>query len=190
MSVHRILIDVVAGAIFAAGLAFSAPPQKSDRVGVLIPGSPEQSIDQLVDLGRIEEARERLRDCMAMEGKTARTLLIRATILYREERYEAALRDLRESFSLNESDPDVHKLMGLCLTKLEKSELARPFFQIAVKLARDDFMAHFYLGLHYYTTNRFEAAEREFNTVIELRPSVGEKCRLDQGRQARPSAAC
>ena len=108
---------------------------------------------------------------MAFEGKTARTLLIRATILYREERYEAALRDLRESFALNESDPDVHKLMGLCLTKLDKTDMAKPFFQIAVKLAPDDFMAHFYLGLHHYTTNRFEAAEREFNTVIELRPA-------------------
>ena len=159
------------GSVVVASLAFSAPAQRSNRVGVLIPGSPDQSIEQLVDQGRIEEARERLRERMAAEGKTARTLLIRATISYREELYEKALQDLRRSFALNENAPEVHKLMGLCLTKLEKPKMAEPFFRIAVELAPDDFMAHFYLGLHHYTTNRFEAAEREFNKVIKLRPA-------------------
>ena len=91
-------------------------------------------------------------------------------ILYRQEKYEQALAELRQSFSLNEKDPDVHKLLGLCLTKLEKPKMAAPFFQIAVKLAPDDFMARYYLGLHSYTTNRFELAEAEFRRVIALKP--------------------
>jgi tetratricopeptide (TPR) repeat protein len=171
VTIRKYRINTVACLVLAGGLVVSAPAQRNNRVGILVPGTPDLTIEQLVDRGRIEEARERLRERMSAEGKTARTLLIRATISYREGLYETALKDLRESFALDENVPDVHKLMGLCLTKLEKPKLAEPFFQIAVKLAPDDFMAHFYLGLHYYTTNRFEQAEREFNTVIKLRPT-------------------
>ena len=164
------MIATLAGLILAGPLSVAVAAQNTGRVGVLIPGTPSKTIEELIDADQLEEAQQRLEQDVAAGGRTARNLLRWGMILYRQERYEEALSELRLSFSLNEKDPDVHKLLGLSLTKLEKPKLAEPFFEIAVQLAPNDFMGHFYLGLHNYTTNRFEPAEAEFRRVISLKP--------------------
>ena len=107
---------------------------------------------------------------MRQSADQAGDLLRRGAILYREERYEEALAELRKSFTLNEKNPEVSKALGLCLVKLGREDLAETFFEIAVRLAPKDALARYYLGLNRYTTKRFEAATRAFAEAVALRP--------------------
>ena len=53
---------------------------------------------------------------------------------------------------------------------LDRLDLAEPYLTAAVQIAPEDYLAHFHLGLLYYTTSRFLASEQEFREVVKLRP--------------------
>lgn len=131
---------------------------------------PVSNIERLIDEGKLEEASTALRREIAANGETARNLLLRGLILYRSERFEEALVDLRQSFSLDESDPNASKALGLCLVKLGREDLAETFFLIASQLSPEDHMAQYYLGLNAYTTKRFGQAVKAFKKAVSLRP--------------------
>ena len=130
-----------------------------------------RDIEQLIDEGHLKEASAALDKRIESDGETARNLLLRGLILYRQENFLDALPALQQSFSLDESDPDVSKTLGLSLVKLGREDLAETFFEIAVGLAPRDAMAHYYLGLNAYTTKRFEAAARAFEKAVSLQPA-------------------
>ena len=92
-------------------------------------------------------------------------------VRYRQDRFEDALPHLNRSFARNERDPDTSKVLGLCLVKLGREDLADTFFKIAVNLVPDDASAHYYLGLNAYTRKRFEPAVRAFERAVELEPA-------------------
>ncbi len=135
-------------------------------------GAP--AIEELIDRGSLSEAAAALEAHIADTGLTARNLLLRGLIAYRNGQYEAALPDLKQSFALDEQDPDTSKALGMCLVRLGREDLADTFFQIAVRLAPDDAMAHYYLGLNAYTTKRFEEARESFREAVRLRPAAAE----------------
>ena len=82
--------------------------------------------------------------------------------------------DLKQSFALDEQDPDTSKALGLCLVRLGREDLAETFFRIAAELAPKDAMAHYYLGLNAYTTKRFDEAGQAFREAVRLSPAVPE----------------
>lgn len=128
------------------------------------------AVEGLIDRGMLADARDALRKRIASEGGTARNLLLRGLILYRQGRYEQALPDLQRSFGLDETDPDTSKALGLCLVKLGREDLAETFFEIAVGLAPEDASSHYYLALNAYTTKRFDRAVASFERSLELDP--------------------
>ena len=131
---------------------------------------PAPAIERLIDEGRLDQASAALERRVASEGETARNLLFRGLIASRRERHGDALEDLKRSFALNETDPRTSKALGLCLVKLGREDLAETFFEIAARLAPEDFAAHYYLGLNAYTTKRFERAAGSFREAVSLRP--------------------
>ena len=144
-----------------------------------------RGLERLIDEGKLDEASAALDRKIESEGATARTLLLRGLILYRQENFRDALPALQQSFSLDETDPDVSKTLGLCLVKLGREDLAETFFEIAVRLAPRDAMAHYYLGLNAYTTKRFEAAARAFENATVLQPdSVPARSFLGRSHEA------
>ncbi|MDE0264466.1 MAG: tetratricopeptide repeat protein [Bryobacterales bacterium] len=132
------------------------------------------AIEKLIDDGSLSEAATALEARVADSGLTARNLLLRGLVAYRSGRYEAALPDLKQSFALDERDPDTSKALGMCLVRLGREDLADTFFQIAVRLAPDDAMARYYLGLNAYTTKRFDEAREAFREAVRLRPAAAE----------------
>ena len=132
------------------------------------------AIEKLIDSGKLVEAAAALDTNIASAGLTARNLLLRGLIAYGGGRFEEALADLQQSFARNEQDPDTSKALGLCLVRLGREDLADTFFQIAVKLAPEDAMAHYYLGLNAYTTKRFDDSERAFREAVRLNPAAPE----------------
>ena len=132
--------------------------------------TPSGNVESLIDRGMLAEAQAAVRDRIMSQGETSRNLLLRGLILYRQERYEESLSDLKRSFALDEQNPDTSKALGLCLVKLGREDLAETFFEIAVQLAPTDSMAHYYLGLNAYTTKRFDRAAALFEQSVALEP--------------------
>lgn len=129
------------------------------------------TIEKLIDLGRLPEAREKLREQFAKEGERPRLVLFEAMILYREKQYIESIRKLERVLSLHDSDPDVYKLIGLNLVSVGKADLAERYFEKAVALAPRDFMARYYLGLYHLTSKQAERAEAEVREVLKLNPN-------------------
>ena len=170
----RKIARVAAGlAVWAlAGLAVPRLATAQAAVRSEAEGSP--AVERLIDGGRLSEAAAALEKRIASAGLTARNLLLRGLIAYRDGRFEAALPDLKQSFALDEQDPDTSKALGLCLVRLGREDLAETFFRIAVELAPTDATAHYYLGLNAYTTKRFEEAGQAFGEAVRLSPTVPE----------------
>jgi Flp pilus assembly protein TadD len=130
----------------------------------------EPTVEKLIDQGRLQEARAKLREQIAKEGERPRLLLFEAMILYRENHYSDSLRKLERVLSLQNADPDVYKLIGLNLVAGGRDDLAGSYFEKAVELAPRDFMARYYLGLHQLTSKQFDLAAVSAQTVITLNP--------------------
>ena len=165
----------VAAGLAVLGLAGLAVPRPAIAQAA-VRSEPEGSaaIEKLIDGGRLSEAAAAVEKHIASAGLTARNLLLRGLIAYRDGRFEAALPDLKQSFALDEQDPDTSKALGLCLVRLGHEDLAETFFRIAVQLAPKDAMAHYYLGLNAYTTKRFDEAGRAFRETVRLSPAAPE----------------
>ena len=175
----------VAAGLAAWGLAaLAAPaPVAAQAAGQSEPGGA-LAIERLIDDGRLSEAAASLETQIASTGLTARNLLLRGLIAYRNGRYEVALADLKQSFALDEQDPDTSKALGMCLVRLGREDLADTFFEIAVRLAPDDAMARYYLGLNAYTTKRFDEAREAFQEAVRLRPAAENHSYLGRSHEA------
>jgi tetratricopeptide (TPR) repeat protein len=130
-----------------------------------------QTIQNLIDRGRLQEAEQKLKEEIAAGGETHKTLYLEALILFKEKRFMKSLEKLERSFSLEKRDPEVQKLAGLNWVVLDRLDNAEPFLKSAVQLAPNDYLAHYYLGRLYYTAQRFSEAESEFQKVLKLNPS-------------------
>jgi Flp pilus assembly protein TadD len=128
----------------------------------------EPTIEKLIDLGRLSEARTKMREQMAKTGEQPRLLLFEAMILYRERQYQDSLRQLDRVLNQHDADPDVHKLIGLNLVAMGREDLAGRYFEKAVNLAPHDFMARYYLGLYQVTSKQFAPAEVTVREALKL----------------------
>ena len=151
-------------------VGFSAPDTAPLPLTPPIRQGATGAVERLINEDKLTEASANLEGRIESEGETARNLLLRGLILYRSERHDEALVDLKRSFVLDEEDPNTSKALGLCLVRLGREDLAETFFAIAVTLAPQDHMAHFYLGLNAYTTKRFDQAVQVFEKAVSLRP--------------------
>ena len=152
---------------------------------VLLPGlaharqaSPETptrttAIETLIDAGRLAQACEELAKLLAAQEETLVTRYLAAKLLFRERRFAASLETLAPLMqqATGPIKAEAHKLTGLNYAQLNRLDLAEPFLQAASELAPDDHLAHFHLGMLYYTTSRFAAAEDEFRRVVTLKPA-------------------
>jgi tetratricopeptide (TPR) repeat protein len=130
----------------------------------------ESPIAKLIDQGRLNEAREKLSEQFARRGEQPRLFLFEAMILYREKQYVNSLRKLERSLSLYDGDADAYKLAGLNLVSVGQEEAATGYFERAVALAPQDFMARYYLGLHQLTRKQYAQAQTTIRAVLKLNP--------------------
>ena len=148
------------------------PDEKTDRSLELTAGSTSiQEISRLIETNQLEAAREQLRQEIRERGPGYQTYFLEARILFGERRFEGSLKALEQSFALDKRDPKVYLLAGMNWVVLDRLDLARPFFEQAVKLAPGDETMHYHLGRYYYTAQHFSLAEREFREVVRLNPA-------------------
>jgi tetratricopeptide (TPR) repeat protein len=130
-----------------------------------------QRISRLIDTNQLEAAREHLKQEIRERGSGYQTHFLEARILFSEKRFEGSLQSLEKSFALHKRDPKVYLLAGMNWVVLDRLDLARPFFEEAVKLAPGDETMHYHLGRYYYTAQHFSLAEGEFLEVVRLNPA-------------------
>jgi tetratricopeptide (TPR) repeat protein len=93
-----------------------------------------------------------------------------AVRLFKNKRYEAALREFRELEGAPEEYPDLSYYFGLCYTHLEKYDEALLYLEQVV--ASEAGLIHLYqgrmlLGVIYAITKRYRLAEFEFRKLLE-----------------------
>ena len=148
------------------------------------------TIDERINSARLSEARQRLSQEILLRGETARTVFLDAKLLLKERRFEQSIQRLQELLEMDQgterertgsllksraplsrkADPEINKLFGLNYVLLDRLDFAEPYLTAAVQLAPQDHLAHFHLGLLYYSTSRFLVSEQEFRKVVKLRP--------------------
>ena len=129
-----------------------------------------RTIGQLIDEGKLAIARQQLREEVRARGENYQSVFLEARILFGEKRYEESLKQLERSFALHRQDARVYLLAGLNWVILERLDLARPFFEEAVRLAPGDGTMHYHLGRYYYSAQRFPQAEQAFRAALKLNP--------------------
>jgi tetratricopeptide (TPR) repeat protein len=129
-----------------------------------------EAIGRLIDEGRLADARRQLQEVVTGRRDNYQVLFLQARILFAEKRHQESLKQLERSFALHRQDARVYLLAGMNWVILERLDLARPFFEEAVRLAPDDGMMQYHLGRFYYSAQRFPQAEEAFRAALKLNP--------------------
>lgn len=127
----------------------------------------EETIERLIDTGRLDEARARLRTANV---EAPRRSVLEAMMLYREGKSGEALGVLRPLLDSGSASADARKLAALALVSLGRSDEAGVHIREAVRLKPGDFMARYYLGLHQLDKRQFEEAATTFEEATRLSP--------------------
>jgi tetratricopeptide (TPR) repeat protein len=156
--------------IVMLSLVSQAEPQPGLSPASIASPRPLQMIARLIDEGKLAAARKQLQKEVKARGENYQSLFLEARILFGEKRFEESLKQLERSFALHRQDARVYLLAGLNWVILERLDLARPFFEEAVRLAPGDGMMHYHLGRYYYSAQRFAQAEQAFRAGLKLNP--------------------
>jgi tetratricopeptide (TPR) repeat protein len=133
-------------------------------------------IDRLIETGKLREAQERLGSIIKTTGESPSTMLLEARLLFKQQRFIESIKKLETLLaatggsSLKSLDAEAHKLMGLNLVLINRLDLAEPFLKDSVAMRPNDYLARFHLGMLYYTSSRFSAAETELRETVKLTP--------------------
>jgi superkiller protein 3 len=130
-----------------------------------------QPIENLIELGKLAEARQGINERVTALGESQQSLYFEALILFKENKFLDSLKKLETSLRIEKRDPAVNRLAGLDCVVLGRYDVAKSFLETAVELTPNDPMAHYYLGRLYYTIQRFSQAVAEFEQVLKLNPS-------------------
>jgi tetratricopeptide (TPR) repeat protein len=156
---QEILIYSLAALTFSG---FDNNPQSTPSV------VSRQAIQKLIDLGRLQEAQQRLKEQVAVQGETPESFFLEGLILFKQRQYDESLQKAERSLALGFRDLEVYKLLAFNGVVLNRLEIVEPALNKALELAPGDFTVHFHLGLLYFTTNRFALAESQFQKAVEL----------------------
>jgi tetratricopeptide (TPR) repeat protein len=168
MHVIRLLITI---ALLVTGIPLSTPGQSEVLSEALGYSRFWQVTKRLIESGLLEQAQENLQSEIKAHGENHETLYLEGLILSRQKRFREALSKLQQSLEFDKRDFEIYKQLALNAVALDRLDIAEPALKTTIELAPDEHMAHFHLGLLYFTTNRFALAEGQFQKVTELRPA-------------------
>lgn len=152
------------------------------------------AMERLIESGRLAEARREVESHLATQGEVPFWLFWKSRILFKERKFIESIETLTRVLTLRQAeyerrssqntgdrsfppgplDAEAYKLAGLNYVQLDKLDLAEPFLAASTQLAPADYLGHFSLGMLYFATSRFAAAEKEFREVIRLRPTFAQ----------------
>ena len=128
-------------------------------------------VNRMIESGQLDRAESILKQEHALKGESAEILFLEATLLFKQKRHQESLTKLRACLEKKMETAEVYKLIASNGVLLDRLEIVEPSLTAAIRLAPDDHLAHFHMGMLYYTTSRFASAEQEFLKVVALSAS-------------------
>lgn len=126
-------------------------------------------VNRLIESGQLDRAESILKQEHVLKGESKEVLFLEATLLFKQKRHQESLTKLRACLEKKMETAEVYKLIASNAILLDRLEVVEPALTAAIRLAPDDHLAHFHMGMLYYTTSRFALAEREFLKVVGLK---------------------
>jgi len=128
-------------------------------------------VNRLIESGELDRAESILKQEHALKGESEEILFLEATLLFKQKRHQESLTKLRACLEKKMETAEIYKLIASNGVLLDRLEIVEPALTAAIRLAPNDYLAHFHMGMLYYTTSRFTVAEQEFLKVIALNSS-------------------
>ncbi len=119
---------------------------------------------------KLAVARKQLQKELTARGENYQTLFLKRAFCLVKSGMRSRSNNWSGALLCTVRDARVYLLAGLNWVILERLDLARPFFEEAVRLAPGDGMMHYHLGRYYYSAQRFAQAEQAFRVGLKLNP--------------------
>lgn len=138
-------------------------------------------IEKLISAKKVKEAREKVEQLPSSDRESAAGRFAEAQVLFRELRFVDSVKIL-ETLLLGDKGKrradggadhmlrETYKLLAMNYILLDKLNLAEPVLETVTARWPDDHLPYFHLGMLYYTTSRFAAAEKTLRQAIKLSP--------------------
>ena len=153
----------------------AAALKRSDAIAPLDAGARFLLAETYVRLERSHWARAELERLIEENASNARYRLALARIHYRQQRFGAAVDQLREAIRQNPRSADAHDLKGQCLEGLGRPKDAQEAYLTAAGLndaqERRSAWPHYHLGSLLHDQGDFERAETALALAVESDPS-------------------
>jgi tetratricopeptide (TPR) repeat protein len=94
----------------------------------------------------------------------------KAQLLIGQQRFELAIKELRQELQSNPDEPHVHALLAVCLRQLDRNEEALESARRAVQAGPDYAYGHYVLAGVYDQDDRLKEAEQAIREAIRLDP--------------------
>ena len=143
----------------ARGEAFAQEPPHTELKGI---------VSQLIESGKLDQAESVLKEERMLRGESVELLFLEASLLFKQKRHEDSLTKLRACLEKKMETAEVYKLIASNAILIDRMEIVEPALTEAIRLAPGDYLAHFHLGMLYYTTSRFALAEKQFLKAVGL----------------------
>jgi len=128
-------------------------------------------VNRMIESGQLDRAESILRQEHALKGESAEISFLEAALLFKQKRHQESLTKLRACLENKMETAEVYKLIASNGVLLDRLEIVEPALTAAIRLAPNDHLAHFHMGMLYYTTSRFASAEQELLKVVSLSAS-------------------
>ncbi len=101
-------------------------------------------------------------------GKNINYYVTRGIIKIKTNDNQSAIKDLNLALKMDSTDNSANSYLGVAYTQIEKPELAIPYLKKAIRLYKEDYYSHYYLGLASFDKNKYQEAEKAFTLAAEF----------------------
>ena len=126
----------------------------------------------LLELGRLEEARERLMATLVLDPESPEAYVNLGILNVREGKSDEAQRYLRKAVELDPASHLSQYNLGFLLLDQNKPREALPYFRAAARLEPDDAQGRNILGWTLQLLGGWDAAIAEYRTALKIDPEL------------------
>ncbi len=126
--------------------------------------------DRLITEGAFQQVSTELQRFTQENPKSPMALYQLGYAYYRLHQIPAAVRALSASLAQDSKNADAHRVLGYCLTIVQKQDLAEHEFQEAVRLNPRSSESHYALGKLFYEKGAYDRAATELKLAVDLDP--------------------
>lgn len=127
--------------------------------------------DRMLAEGEFQRASTELRRFTQENPKSAKALYQLGYASYRLHQIPAAIQALSASLVQDSRNADAHRVLGYCLTIIQKQDLAEHEFREAVRLHPRSPESRYALGKLYYEKGAYDLAAAELKLAADLDPA-------------------